>query len=48
MFAFTGAEYGGQFVAGWLTEYSLSIDNLFVFIMIMARSRCRGSTSRRC
>ncbi|PSS45067.1 tellurium resistance protein TerC [Arthrobacter woluwensis] len=37
MFAFTGAEYGSQFVAGWVTEYSLSIDNLFVFIIIMAR-----------
>lgn len=37
MFAITGAEYGGQFVAGWITEYSLSIDNLFVFIIIMAR-----------
>jgi tellurite resistance protein TerC len=37
MFAFTGPEYGGQFVAGWITEYSLSIDNLFVFIIIMAR-----------
>ncbi|WP_035749110.1 TerC family protein [Arthrobacter sp. 35W] len=37
MFAFTGPEYGGQFVAGWVTEYSLSIDNLFVFIIIMAR-----------
>ncbi|WP_026548938.1 TerC family protein [Arthrobacter sp. Br18] len=37
MFFFTGAEYGGQFVAGWITEYSLSIDNLFVFIIIMAR-----------
>lgn len=24
-----------EFVAGWLTEYSLSIDNLFVFIVIM-------------
>jgi len=31
------AEYAGQFVAGWLTEYSLSIDNLFVFVLIMAR-----------
>ena len=30
-------EFAGQFVAGWLTEYSLSIDNLFVFIIIMAR-----------
>ena len=37
MFIFAGAEYGGQFVAGWVTEYSLSIDNLFVFIIIMAR-----------
>ena len=37
MFAFTGPEFGSQFVAGWVTEYSLSIDNLFVFIIIMAR-----------
>jgi tellurite resistance protein TerC len=27
----------GQFFAGWLTEYSLSIDNLFVFVIIMSR-----------
>ena len=26
----------GQFVAGWLTEYSLSIDNLFVFVLLMS------------
>jgi tellurite resistance protein TerC len=32
-----GAEPAGQFVAGWLTEYSLSVDNLFVFVLIMAR-----------
>ena len=31
------SEHAGQFLAGWLTEYSLSIDNLFVFIVIMAR-----------
>jgi tellurite resistance protein TerC len=31
------AEHAGQFVAGWLTEYSLSIDNLFVFLLIMSR-----------
>lgn len=30
-------EHAGQFVAGWLTEYSLSIDNLFVFLLIMAQ-----------
>jgi tellurite resistance protein TerC len=27
----------GEFVAGWLTEYSLSVDNLFVFVVIMSR-----------
>ncbi|MCU1583772.1 MAG: tellurium resistance protein TerC [Microbacteriaceae bacterium] len=37
MFAFAGAEHAGQFIAGWLTEYSLSIDNLFVFVIIMAK-----------
>ena len=30
-----GWDYSGQFVAGYLTEYSLSIDNLFVFLVIM-------------
>jgi tellurite resistance protein TerC len=29
--------YAGEFAAGWLTEYSLSVDNLFVFVIIMAR-----------
>ncbi|HSE55138.1 MAG TPA: TerC family protein [Nocardioidaceae bacterium] len=33
----SGPDYGGQFFAGWLTEYSLSVDNLFVFIIIMSR-----------
>jgi len=32
-----GAEYAGQFAAGWLTEYSLSVDNLFIFMIIMSR-----------
>ena len=31
-----GHDFGVQFYAGWLTEYSLSIDNLFVFIILMA------------
>jgi tellurite resistance protein TerC len=26
-----------EFFAGWLTEYSLSLDNLFVFLILMAR-----------
>jgi tellurite resistance protein TerC len=33
----SGGRYAGEFFAGWLTEYSLSIDNLFVFVIIMAR-----------
>ncbi len=32
-----GPTYGGQFFAGWITEYSLSVDNLFVFVVIMSR-----------
>lgn len=27
----------GEFFAGWITEYSLSIDNLFVFLIILTR-----------
>ena len=41
--AFAGAifllgdvQHGTEFLAGWLTEYSLSIDNLFVFVLILA------------
>ena len=33
----SGHDYGVQFFAGWLTEYSLSVDNLFIFIIIMAK-----------
>ncbi|TDO47190.1 tellurite resistance protein TerC [Kribbella sp. VKM Ac-2527] len=32
-----GGQSGGEFFAGWLTEYSLSVDNLFVFIIIMGK-----------
>ena len=30
-------ERATEFFAGWLTEYSLSLDNLFVFVIIMAK-----------
>jgi tellurite resistance protein TerC len=33
---FHGHQYAIQFFAGWLTEYSLSVDNLFIFVIIMA------------
>ncbi|MFF3868586.1 TerC family protein [Micromonospora sp. NPDC001898] len=32
-----GPGVAGEFYTGWLTEYSLSVDNLFVFVIIMAR-----------
>ena len=32
-----GSTLAGEFFAGWLTEYSLSIDNLFIFLLIMAK-----------
>ena len=37
VWATSGARYGKEFFAGWLTEYSLSVDNLFIFIIIMSR-----------
>lgn len=37
VWAWSGADYAGQFYAGWLTEYSLSVDNLFVFLLIMGK-----------
>lgn len=32
-----GITPAAEFYAGWLMEYSLSVDNLFVFVIIMAR-----------
>jgi TerC family integral membrane protein len=37
LFVFRDGKSGSEFVAGYITEYSLSVDNLFVFIIIMAR-----------
>jgi tellurite resistance protein TerC len=34
---FAGSSFAGQYFAGWLTEYSLSVDNLFIFLLIMAK-----------
>ena len=36
MWLFHGSQFGVEFFAGWLTEYSLSVDNLFIFLIIMA------------
>ncbi|WP_168701576.1 TerC family protein [Gordonia paraffinivorans] len=32
-----GARFGGEYLAGYVTEKALSVDNLFVFVIIMAR-----------
>jgi tellurite resistance protein TerC len=32
---FEGPRFGGELFAGWITEYSLSVDNLFVTMLIM-------------
>jgi len=37
LFIFAPGASGQEFVAGYITEYSLSVDNLFVFMIIMAR-----------
>jgi tellurite resistance protein TerC len=39
VFVFSGSRYGTEFFAGWLTEYSLSVDNLFIFLIIMSKFR---------
>ncbi len=33
---FTNGDFAVQYFAGYLTEYSLSVDNLFIFVIIMA------------
>lgn len=37
--AFGGADAGGQYFAGYITEKALSVDNLFVFLIIIASFR---------
>jgi tellurite resistance protein TerC len=36
---FGGAEMGGEYFAGYITEKALSVDNLFVFLIIMSSFR---------
>ena len=35
MLVFGGGEAGGEYFAGYITEKALSVDNLFVFLIIM-------------
>ena len=34
-----GARFGGEYLAGYITEWSLSVDNLFVFLIIFTKFR---------
>ena len=34
--AFSGPQYAGEYFAGYITEKALSVDNLFVFVIIMS------------
>ncbi len=36
VFAIWGPTYGGEYFAGYITEKALSVDNLFVFVILMA------------
>ncbi|GAA2981619.1 TerC family protein [Actinokineospora diospyrosa] len=36
IWALSGGTYAGEFFAGYITEYSLSVDNLFIFLIIMS------------
>eukprot|EP00667_Euglena_gracilis_P008653 EG_transcript_8766 len=40
IFAFRGMDAGSEFLAAYLIEYSLSIDNLFVFLVIFKYFKC--------
>lgn len=42
-----GSQLAGEFYAGWLTEYSLSVDNLFVFLVIISRFAVRKEMQQR-
>ena len=40
------AEYRKEFIAGWLTEYSLSVDNLFVFIILLTSLKIKKESQQ--
>lgn len=40
------ADYRKEFIAGWITEYSLSVDNLFVFIILLANLKIKKESQQ--
>ncbi|MGK5628720.1 TerC family protein [Streptomyces sp. URMC 123] len=47
LFLFAGGQPAGEFFAGFITEKSLSVDNLFVFVLIMAKFAVPSSYQQR-
>lgn len=43
-----GARFATEFFAGYITEYSLSLDNIFVFIIIIAAFKVPRRFQQRC
>jgi len=43
---FSGIKYSLEFYSGWLTEYSLSMDNLFIFLVIMEKQKVPRQTQQ--
>jgi tellurite resistance protein TerC len=42
----TSQELGTQYFAGWLTEYALSVDNIFVFIILLANLKVKKESQQ--
>lgn len=42
-----GWDLGGQYFAGWMTEWSLSLDNLFVFVIIISAFKAPREVQQR-
>ncbi|NDH13158.1 MAG: TerC family protein, partial [Actinobacteria bacterium] len=40
------AGHGEEFFAGWLTEYSLSVDNVFIFIILLANLNVKRESAQ--
>ncbi|QIM18624.1 TerC/Alx family metal homeostasis membrane protein [Leucobacter coleopterorum] len=47
IFLLGDVQHGTEFLAGWLTEYSLSIDNLFVFVLILGAFKVPSAYQQR-
>lgn len=47
LWRFEGHQYGTEFVAGYLIEQSLSMDNMFVFILIFSAMKIPSALQHR-